>query len=113
MSSIEPIPPDMFGLLTAFIISLVSGFISIAQRIARGREASLLWVTSEFFSAILCGYLMYDAYPIATNYLPDWVSQPVATAVAAHMGGRMFQGMEAAVTARYKSLFGDASKKSR
>lgn len=111
MTITDPVPPDVTGILTALLISLISGFISIAQRIVRGRDANILWVTSEFLSAILCGYLMYDAYPAASQHLPDWVSLPIAVAIAAHMGGRTFQGIEVAVTDRYRMLFGTRDRK--
>ncbi len=100
-----PEPPyDLLGLAGAVLISLISGFVSIAQRIVRGHQASLLWVTSEFLAAILCGYLMYDGYSVIADSLPAWLTQPVMVALAAHMGGRSLQGLENTLTQRYNLL---------
>jgi hypothetical protein len=35
-------------------------------------------------------------------YLYEWITLPVAIAVAAHVGGRVFQEMEAAIIDKYK-----------
>lgn len=94
-------PSDWLALIGAFLISLISGFISIAQRIVRGQQASLLWVSSEFMSAILCGYLVYNAYPSLQPQLPDWLTMPILVALAAHIGGRSFQGLENLLYRRY------------
>lgn len=97
--------PDFWGLVGAFIISTISGFISIARRILQGHPANLLWIISEFLTAILCGYLMYHAYPTLQESLPNWVTIPVAVAVAAHVGGRLFQEAEATVLRKYAEMF--------
>lgn len=94
-------PPDWLALFGAFLISLISGFISIAQRVVRGQQASLLWVSSEFMSAILCGYLTYNAYPSLQPHLPVWLTMPILVALAAHIGGRSFQGLENLLYQRY------------
>jgi len=95
--------PDFLSLLGAFLISLISGFISIAQRIARGYQANILWVASEFLAAILCGYLMWDVYPIVAPTLPNWATLPVMVALASHVGGRSFQVLELAILKRYRT----------
>lgn len=83
---------EVWNLVTALIISTVSGFISISRKILQGHTCSILWVISEFLTAVLCGYLMYHAYP---HLQPDLLQyQPIATAVAAHTGGRIFQEAE-------------------
>lgn len=105
MQTPEPVSPDLLAFVGAILISIVSGFISIAQRIIRGREASLLWVTSEFLAAILCGYLMFDAYPDIAPKLPVWMTQPVMVAIAAHIGGRSMQGIEGLLYQRYGVTF--------
>lgn len=87
--------PNLIELIIALSISTISGAVSISRRILAGQPATILWVISEFLSAILCGYLMYDSYPVLTKYLPEWVTLPVAVAVAAHIGGRTFQELEA------------------
>jgi len=94
--------PDLLGLFGALIISTISGFISIAQRVVRGHKASFLWVVSEFMAAILCGYLMFDVYPSLQPKLPDWATLPILVALAAHIGGRSFQGLEKFLQRRYK-----------
>lgn len=86
--------PDIWGMLGAVLISVISGFISIAQRIAKGHPFSVLWVATEFASAILAGYLMYGAYPTIEGTLPAWATLPLCVAVAAHIGGRSFQWLE-------------------
>jgi hypothetical protein len=96
--------PDIWGVLSALIISTISGFISIARRILSGHPANLLWIISEFLTAILCGYLMYHAYPTLQESLPEWVTLPVAIAVAAHVGGRVFQELEATILRKYAEL---------
>lgn len=88
------VPTDLWDLLGALIVSVISGFVSISRRIINGQKASLLWVISEFLSAILCGYLMYSAYPMLKPDMPKWFTLPVAIAVAAHIGGRVFQEAE-------------------
>ena len=97
----EQLPPDFTGIIGAILISWISGFISIAQRIVRGYQASVLWVTSEFCSAILCGYLMYVTYPQLEASLPEWMAMPVMVALAAHIGGRAFQGLENLIYRKY------------
>lgn len=100
---------DYWSLLGAFIISIISGAVSITQRIVLGQRATLLWVTSEFLAAILCGYLMYDLYPAIQADLPKWATLPVLVALAAHVGGRSFQMMEKAVFRKYKFMERDRS----
>lgn len=97
----HPIAPDVLSLIGALVISLVSGSISIAQRVVRGQEASLLWVTSEYLSAALCGYLTYTAYPAIQGSLPEWITMPILVATVAHFGGRTFQGVESLLIQRY------------
>lgn len=96
--------PDFWSLIGALIISIVSGFISIARRILNGHPSSILWIISEFMTAILCGYLMYHAYPIISPSLPEVITLPVAIAVSAHIGGRIFQELEATIIDKYKLL---------
>ncbi len=95
---------DYWSLLGALIISTVSGVISIAQRILLGQRATLIWVTSEFLAAILCGYLMYDIHPKIAADLPKWATLPVLVALAAHVGGRSFQMFERTLYRRYKLI---------
>lgn len=85
----------------ALIISIISGTVSITRRIANGQPASIVWVISEFLTAILCGYLMYDAYPHIKPNLPEWTTLPLMVAFAAHAGGRMFQEVENELVRRY------------
>lgn len=96
--------PDFWSLLGAFLVSVISGFISIVQRIARGHRATWIWVVSEFLAAILCGYIVYDIYPHIKADIPEWMTLPLLVAVAAHMGGRCFQAAENAIHKRYPAL---------
>ena len=89
--------PDITGMLLAAAISALSGAVSIGKRILSGTEGTLLWVFTEFCTAILCGYLMYNAYPALAPHLPNWLTLPVAVAFAAHSGGRVFQEAEEAL----------------
>jgi tellurite resistance protein TehA-like permease len=97
-----PIPPDFLEFLTAIFISSVSAFISISRRLLNGHAYSVLWVISEFFTAILCGYLMYNSYLSIHTMLPDWITLPVAVAISAHSGGRIFQEIEAIFISQVK-----------
>lgn len=96
--------PDYWSLAGALIISTISGVISITQRIILGQRATLIWAISEFLAAILCGYLVYDAYPAVQEDLPKWATLPVLVALAAHVGGRSFQMIEKALAHRYQFL---------
>ena len=96
--------PDYWSLAGALIISTISGVISITQRIVLGQRATLIWAISEFLAAILCGYLVYDAYPAVQEDLPKWATLPVLVALAAHVGGRSFQMIEKALAHRYQFL---------
>lgn len=100
---------DYWSLLGALIISTVSGVISITQRIALGHRATLIWVISEFLAAILCGYLMYNAYPTLQEDLPKWATLPVLVALAAHVGGRSFQMMERGLYRKYPFMKKDST----
>lgn len=95
---------DFWSLLGAFIISTISGVISITQRIVLGQRATLIWVISEFLAAILCGYLMYDLYSNIQHQLPQWATMPVMIAVASHVGGRSFQAAEKALYRRFQFI---------
>lgn len=84
--------PDLWGLVGALIISLLSGFIAIANRLAGGQRFSFLWLTAQVAGAVLAGYLVYDAYPLlaATAWWPAWVTMPISVALAGHFGGKLF-----------------------
>jgi len=86
--------PEWTDLIGAVVISVISGAVSITQRIARGQPPSFIWVCSEFLTAILCGYLMYSAYPTLEPYLPEWSTPAIAVAFVAHSGGRVIQEIE-------------------
>ena len=98
-------PFDFWHFLTMLIISIVSGTISIFRRILQGQEASWIWAIAEFLSAILMGYLVYDAYPIFQKYLPEWITLPIMVAIAAHSGGRMLQFSESKFYKHYSTMF--------
>lgn len=97
--------PGLLDLLGAFIVSVFSGVISISRRIVHGHHASLMWVISEFMTAIMCGYLMYTAYPHITETVPNWFTLPIAVAISAHTGGKIFQEVETGFVERYTRFF--------
>lgn len=90
-----PASPDLWTVVTVLVVSAVSGAVSITRRIAAGTAVTLVWVMSEFMAAILCGWLAFDSYHVAKDFLPDWVTMQVFVAVAAHTGGRLLQSAEA------------------
>jgi hypothetical protein len=86
--------PDLWDLVVTFILSTISGAISIGRRIISGVNSTWLWIVTEYLSAILCGFLMYGAFPVISPYLPSGITLTVAVAFAAHSGGRIFQESE-------------------
>lgn len=100
----EHFGPDLLDIVGALIVSIISGFISIARRITSGHPASPLWVISEFMTAILCGYLMYGAYPHIVHLVPNWFTLPIAVAFSAHVGGKIFQEMETEILRKFAAL---------
>lgn len=102
---------EVQSLIGAFIVSVVSGFISIARRVTNGYQASLLWVVSEFLTAILCGYMMFTAYPFLPAETPEWFTLPIAVAFAAHVGGKVFQEVETQMLKKYSRFLGDNARK--
>ena len=90
----QPDIPEVWEILTIIVVSTISGAISISKRILKGYPTSMLWVITEYATAVLCGYLMYSAYPAVASHLPEWITPTVAIAVAAHSGGRVFQECE-------------------
>jgi len=101
MTTEHVISPDLWSLLGALLISLISGVISISRRIVQGQTVSVLWILSEFLSAMLCGWIAWDGYPQIQHYLPGWMTPVMFVAVAAHFGGRTFQTIEDALCRRY------------
>lgn len=85
---------DLLTVVGVTLISMISGFISISQRIVRGAAVTVLWVVSEFLAALLCGYLMWDAYPKLAPKLPDWCTLWLTVALASHGGARFLQTVE-------------------
>lgn len=93
--------PTLIDFLGALIVSVISGVISISRRVVNGTPVSMLWVVSEFLTAILTGYLMYTAYPHIAEDVPKWFTLPIAVAAAAHMGGKLFQEVENVLVKNY------------
>lgn len=94
-------PPDVWGMLGAILIAILSGFISVANRIVKGHPFSLLWFAVEMLGAILAGYLMWDMYPAIKAELPNWATMPILVSLAAHTGGKCFQLLEKVTTKRF------------
>lgn len=82
--------PDLWGIIGAVILSLVSGAIAVANRITGGHPFSLVWFASQIGGSVLAGYLMYDMYPQVEESLPAWATLPICVSVAAHYGGKVF-----------------------
>lgn len=95
--------PEVWGLVGALIISLLSGFIAIANRLAGGQKFSLLWLAAQLAGAVLTGYLVYDAYPILNvqPWWPSWITMPISVALAGHFGGKAFSLAESLLYKKY------------
>lgn len=93
--------PGLWGLLGAFVISMLSGLISLASRIARGHPLNIFWIVSELGAAVLVGYLAYDLYPVIQSSLPNWITMPILIAVSAHFGSKIFQWAEYKIKDKY------------
>ena len=93
--------PGLWGVLGALLLSLMSGLVSLASRIARGHPLNIFWIISELGAAILVGYLAYDLYPDIQESLPRWVTMPIMVTVSAHFGGKIFQLIEFKVKEHY------------
>lgn len=93
--------PNIWGTIGAVIISLLSGFISVANALAGGQKFSILWAAAQLTAAVLAGWLVWDMYPQVEDAVPGWVTQPIATALAAHYGGKMFSLVEKVLTRRW------------
>ena len=102
--SLFPPTPDVWEILGALFISFISGTISILRRISQGTGGNIFWIISEFLTAILCGYLMYHAYPVIDPMVADFFTLPVAVALAAYSGGRIFQEIEQLLLEHYQLL---------
>lgn len=97
--------PELIAMITAFIITLISGTISIGRRILAGHRPSFLWVMTEYLTAMLCGYLTYVNYPSVQHLLPDEISRILLVAVMAHSGGRVIQELERVFIERLRSFW--------
>lgn len=93
--------PSLLGLIGALVLSLLSGLVSLASRIARGHPLNIFWIISELGAAILVGYLAYDLYPAIKDGLPKWMTMPILVTVSAHFGGKIFQLIEFKVKEHY------------
>lgn len=93
--------PEILSVLGAIGISIVSGTISIGRRILKGQEPSFLWIFTEYLTAILCGYLVFHAYPGFHHLTPEWTTRIMLVALAAHSGGRVIQEVERHVIGRW------------
>ena len=95
--------PKVIEIVTVTIVATITAVTSILRKITNGHAASIVWIITEFFTAILAGYFMYEAFPVIseTAYWPAWLTMPIAVAIAAHSGGRVFQEIEDAITKSY------------
>lgn len=83
--------PDILTLITMLLVSIASGVVSILNKIAQGRAYDVVWVTSEFIAAILCGYLAYDTYAKIASDLPAWMGLPMFVSASAFVGGKLLR----------------------
>jgi hypothetical protein len=102
---LDHLPPNLSDLLMILALSAVSAIVAIGKRIASGKRPSIIWLCTEFLTAILCGYLMYTAYPALSGYMPEWITPPIAIAIAAHSGGRIIQAVEGSVVSYLERIF--------
>ena len=95
--------PKVIEIVTVTLVAAITAITSILRKITNGHAASIVWVITQFFTAILAGYFMYEAYPTISqmSYWPNWLTMPIAVAIAAHSGGRVFQEIEDAITKSY------------
>jgi len=99
-----PNHPELFGMITAFIITIVSGTISIGRRILAGHPPSFLWIMTEYLTAMLCAYLTYVNYEHFQHLLPEGFTRILLVAIMAHSGGRFIQEIEKTFIERLKRL---------
>lgn len=93
--------PATSGAIFAVILSLLSGFISVASALAKGQKFSLLWLTAQLSGAVLAGWLVWDMFPVVADDVPAWFTQPIATSIAAHYGGKIFSIVEGVLGRRW------------
>ncbi|AXC36529.1 holin [Pseudomonas phage phCDa] len=88
--------PALTGWILALVISLGTGILSVAQALAGGQKFSIFWLIAQMLGAVIAGWLVWDMYPaIAVNDgVPAWLTQPIATSIAAHLGGKLFNIVE-------------------
>jgi hypothetical protein len=86
--------PNIWGVVGAILISLVSGFLSVASALVGGHKFSFLWLAAQLTGACLAGWLVWDMFPAVEPDLPAWITQPIATSLAAHYGGKCFSILE-------------------
>ena len=78
----------------AILISIVSGFLSIARRILKGTQATALWIISEMVAAVLVGLLAWDSYPDLTDVVPHQISRLVFACMCSYLGSRLLHVSE-------------------
>lgn len=93
--------PNIWGVLTAVLLSLISGFIAVANALANGQKFSIMWLTAKLAGAVLAGWLVWDMYPWIADSVPAWFTQPIATSIAAHYGGQLFSLVEKVLGRRW------------
>lgn len=99
--------PNLWSALGALLIATVSGLIAIGNRLAGGYKFSWVWFFAQLSSAVLVGYLVWDAYPYLKDSLPAWVTQPLLVSVSAHYGGKIFSLAEKLFMRRLNLPVGD------
>jgi hypothetical protein len=93
--------PALSGTIFAVVLSLLSGFLSVASALAKGQKFSLLWLSAQLTGAVLAGWLVWDMYPLIADGVPVWFTQPIATSIAAHYGGKLFSIVEGVLGKRW------------
>lgn len=88
--------PNIWEMLGALSIALMSGFIAVANQLAGGQKFSVLWLAAQTVGAVLVGYLMWDAYPllVTKTWWPEFMTMPISVALAGHYGGKVFSVAE-------------------
>jgi hypothetical protein len=103
---------DSINILTTFLISLISGFISILQQINKGHAWSLVWFTAELSTAAFCGCIAYKIHPVIINSIPAWLTMPLFIVLCSHFGSRILQTMHQAYDVKSQDLINTIKSKS-
>ncbi len=101
----SPPPQDGWALLATCLVVLITGFISVARRVAQDQKFTMLGIVTEYSACLVVGYLAFEAYPTIKPQLPtwlSWVTQNIFTATGSYIGVRAFHVAEDLINQRLK-----------